>query len=144
MYQKLGQHFLKNRSAITKIVSALELHGGDFVIEIGPGTGALTIPLAKKCAELNCQLVAIEKDPLLARELSRKMSATRGVGTIGELEHKPALTVLMIQKEVAERLTAKPGKMNLLAAATQIWAEIKIIAKLKPNDFSPPPKVESA
>ena len=63
---------------------------------------------------------------------------------LSELENKPSLTILMIQKEVAERLTAKPPKMNLLAAAVQFWAEPKIIFTLKPTDFNPLPKVDSA
>ena len=63
---------------------------------------------------------------------------------ISELENKPKLTVLTIQKEVAERITAQPPHMNLLAAAVQYWAQPKIIFTLKPTNFSPPPKVESA
>ena len=61
-----------------------------------------------------------------------------------ELEHKPSLIVFTLQKEVAERLAAKPPKMNKLAASVQFWAEPKIIDYLKPSDFSPPPKVHSA
>jgi len=64
--------------------------------------------------------------------------------TFGELEIKPSLIILTIQKEVAERIIVKPPKMNLLAASVQFWAEPKIIGYLKPKDFSPPPKVESA
>ncbi|MEK9186351.1 MAG: 16S rRNA (adenine(1518)-N(6)/adenine(1519)-N(6))-dimethyltransferase RsmA [Patescibacteria group bacterium] len=63
---------------------------------------------------------------------------------ISELENKPTLTVLTIQREVAERIIAKPLKMNLLAAAVQFWAEPKIIGYLKPSDFSPAPEVKSA
>src|SRR3989344_1254738 len=63
---------------------------------------------------------------------------------LSELENKPKLIVLTIQREVAERITAKQGEMNLLAAAVQVWAEAEIIGYLKPSDFSPPPKVESA
>ena len=63
---------------------------------------------------------------------------------ISELENKSAVTVLMIQKEVAERIVAQPPKMNLLAAITQFWAEPKILMTLKPSDFDPAPKVESA
>lgn len=183
MPQKLGQHFLNNNAVIQKIIAALELKSGETVIEIGPGLGALTLPLARICAAAGCTVVAVEKDPELAvsvqglgfrdrlnvvtgdalKELPHlakryKLTANRFklVGNIpyyitghllrviGELKHKPSRTVLMIQKEVAERLTAKPGAMNLLAAATQIWADISIIATLKPGDFSPPPKVESA
>lgn len=197
--QYLGQHFLKNKSAIAKIVSALELKKGDIIIEIGPGKGALTIPLVRKCAGIGCKIMAIEKDEELGsgvqglgfrkevlevrigdalKELpslvnllvnrrgpsaqapqddGREMAVTyKIVGNIpyyitghllrviSELPVKPSLTVLMVQKEVAERVSAKPGKMNLLAAATQIWADISILFTLKPADFNPPPEVESA
>lgn len=63
---------------------------------------------------------------------------------IEELRFRPKLTVLTIQKEVAERICSRAGAMNLLAASVQIWAEPKIIMKLKPRDFRPVPKVESA
>jgi 16S rRNA (adenine1518-N6/adenine1519-N6)-dimethyltransferase len=55
-----------------------------------------------------------------------------------------SLVVLMVQKEVAERLTAKPPKMNLLAASVQFWASPEIIDYISRKDFSPPPKVDSA
>ena len=63
---------------------------------------------------------------------------------LGDLEQKPELIVLLIQKEVAERVCAKPPEMNLLAASVQIWAESKIIGYVSRDDFSPPPKVDSA
>ena len=194
--RKLGQHFLINKQAIQKIIAALDLQKNDTVVEIGPGKGALTIPLAQKCqaSGVKCQVIAIEKDPRLADQLTSYADATVGefkiihgdalklinsqthqltnwklVGNIpyyitgkllrilSEMEHKPRLTVLTLQKEVAERLCAHPTPtktcpthrcamcgMNLLAAAVQIWAEPKIFAYLKPKDFSPPPKVHSA
>jgi len=64
--------------------------------------------------------------------------------TLGELEPKPELIVLTIQKEVAERVCAAPPKMNLLAASVQFWAEPKIEFVIKSGAFSPPPKVASA
>ncbi len=64
--------------------------------------------------------------------------------TIGESKRKPILSILMLQREVAERISAAPPRMNLLAAATQIWAAPHIIARLTPQDFSPPPKISSA
>ncbi|KKR89258.1 MAG: Ribosomal RNA small subunit methyltransferase A [Candidatus Wolfebacteria bacterium GW2011_GWA2_42_10] len=64
--------------------------------------------------------------------------------TFGELEIKPSLIILTIQKEVAERIIVKPPKMNLLAASVQFWAEPKIIGYVSRKDFSPPPKVDSA
>lgn len=183
MGEKLGQHFLKNKSVIPKIIEALELKSGETVIEIGPGEGALTFPLLEACQKIGCRLVAIEKDPGLVSSIKYEVLSMGGeiiqgdalkvlpeihtkylipntayklVGNIpyyitghllrviSELENKPSLSVLMIQKEVAERVSAQPPKMNLLAAATQIWAEPKIIARLKPKDFDPPPKVDSA
>ncbi len=195
---KLGQHFLKNESAITRIVDALALKKGETVIEIGPGTGALTKPLAEVCEKVGCKLIAIEKDAELIGELmtgqvgdgkefghqSQVSSADRlknieivsgdalielprviaKIGkipykivgnipyyitghllrVIGELERKPIKTVLMIQKEVAERVCAEPPEMNLLAAATQIWSEAKLLFTLPPKDFDPPPQVWSA
>src|SRR3989304_2926711 len=63
---------------------------------------------------------------------------------LGELENKPSLIVLTIQKEVAQRVCAKPPKMNLLAASIQFWAEPKIIGSVSKKDFRPIPKVDSA
>ncbi len=63
---------------------------------------------------------------------------------LGGLESKPAIAVLMLQKEVAERVSAKPPEMNLLSAMTQFWAEPKILLRLRQQDFKPAPEVESA
>lgn len=74
---------------------------------------------------------------------------------LGELENlegrqvsygasKPSLIVLLIQKEVAERIVAKPPKMNLLAASVQFWAKPEIIGNVSKKDFRPTPKVDSA
>src|SRR3989344_7721334 len=181
MGQKLGQHFLINKNAIEKIIAALELKNNETIIEIGPGKGALTIPLIKACEKIECKIIGIEKDHELAKALevkSEKLDVMAGdilkelpklishfphptsnikiVGNIpyyitgkllrilSELDNKPSLIVLTVQKEVAERIVAQSPAMNLLAAATQFWAEPKIIGYLKPSDFSPTPEVESA
>lgn len=57
---------------------------------------------------------------------------------------KPKLIVLTIQKEVAQRTTAKPPKMNLLALSVQFFAEPKIIGYISKENFRPQPKVDSA
>ncbi len=64
--------------------------------------------------------------------------------TLSELETKPKIAVLTVQKEVAERIVAKPPKMNLLAASVQVWAEPEIVDYIPKKDFSPQPKVDSA
>ena len=63
---------------------------------------------------------------------------------LGESEIKPSLTVLMLQKEVAERITAKPGKMSLLAVSAQYYADVKIIDYVGKENFWPKPAVDSA
>ena len=197
--KRLGQYFLKNQTAIKKIIAALDIKEGNTIIEIGPGHGELTLELLK----FPINLVAIEKDKVFIEDLIKKSEIpARGearprrrnpksetdsndqnsklkiiegdalkiikslilnlqsdyklMGNIpyyitghllrilSELENKPELTVLTIQKEVAERIVAKPPKMNRLAAITQFWAEPEIVMTLKPNDFDPPPKVDSA
>lgn len=58
----------------------------------------------------------------------------------------PEKMVLMVQKEVAQRLTAKPGSSNrgILTVFTELFGEVRIIAKLLPGQFYPPPQVASA
>ena len=67
--KRLGQCFLVNKSIAEKIVSALNVSPSDTVLEIGPGLGALTIPLARSVR----QVIAVEKDEGLFSELSRKL-----------------------------------------------------------------------
>jgi 16S rRNA (adenine1518-N6/adenine1519-N6)-dimethyltransferase len=61
-----------------------------------------------------------------------------------ELEKKPKLIVLMVQKEVAQRICAKPPKMNFLAVSVQFYAKPQIISFVSKNCFWPKPKVDSA
>jgi len=56
----------------------------------------------------------------------------------------PELLVLMIQKEVAQRILAKPPHMNMLAVLVQYYSTPKLISYIKRGSFVPPPKVDSA
>ena len=56
----------------------------------------------------------------------------------------PELMVLMVQKEVAQRICAKPPKMNLLAVSVQFYAQPEIISFVSKKSFLPKPKVDSA
>jgi 16S rRNA (adenine1518-N6/adenine1519-N6)-dimethyltransferase len=177
--ERLGQHFMKSKTALEAIVRAIEPNAGETIIEIGPGAGALTEPLAEACARSRAHLVAFEKDEVLAKELTDRF---RGKGVeivaadilealperlrhngvakitgnipyyvtgrllriIGNAPQKPARVVITIQEEVAERIIAEPPRMNLLAASIAVWASAKIIQRLAPEAFSPPPNVRSA
>ena len=61
-----------------------------------------------------------------------------------ELKHQPKVIILMIQKEVAQRIIAQPPQMNLLAAAVQFYSQPKIICFVPKSAFWPQPKVDSA
>ncbi len=61
-----------------------------------------------------------------------------------EVKNKPERIIVMVQKEVAERITAKPGDMSMLAVSVQYYGEPKIITKVSKGCFWPSPKVDSA
>jgi 16S rRNA (adenine1518-N6/adenine1519-N6)-dimethyltransferase len=61
-----------------------------------------------------------------------------------ESENPPSEMILMVQKEVAQRICARPPRMNLLAVSVQFYAEPKIVSYVSKNSFWPSPKVDSA
>ena len=66
-----------------------------------------------------------------------------------EIEHKPELMVLMVQKEVAQRICARTqkgfrGKMSILSVSVQFYADPKIVSYVSKKSFYPKPKVDSA
>ncbi|MEX1014248.1 MAG: 16S rRNA (adenine(1518)-N(6)/adenine(1519)-N(6))-dimethyltransferase RsmA, partial [Candidatus Paceibacterota bacterium] len=95
---------------------------------------------------------ALEIIPKITKEISPKPYKLVGnipyyitgklFRTIEELTHKPTLSVLGIQKQVAQRVTANPPKMNILSASVQFWGEPEIISFIPKSDFDPSPKVD--
>jgi len=61
-----------------------------------------------------------------------------------EAETPPQQLIVMVQAEVAESMSAEPGRMGLLSVATQFYAEARILFYVPPRAFRPPPKVRSA
>ena len=61
-----------------------------------------------------------------------------------ETEHRPELMVVMVQREVAANMTARPGKMGLLSVATQVYGKPRVVCTVRPQAFRPAPKVSSA
>jgi 16S rRNA (adenine1518-N6/adenine1519-N6)-dimethyltransferase len=61
-----------------------------------------------------------------------------------ESPHKPCVTVVMVQREVAQRIVARPPAMNLLAVSVQFFAQPRIMRTIAAGAFYPPPKVDSA
>jgi 16S rRNA (adenine1518-N6/adenine1519-N6)-dimethyltransferase len=172
----LGQHFLASDGHRRRIVDALRLKGGENILEIGPGKGAITDLLAERAG----RLVAIEIDPRLADVLKARYAGNERVEivegdilkvalpafagparVIGNLPYyitSPILMrlfenagqfeqiVLMVQREVAERLTAKPGTRDygLLTVTARYYSEPKLLFTIPPGAFHPRPRVESA
>lgn len=169
--KKWGQNFLRNRGAVEKIVAALEPEADETVLEIGPGEGVLT----EKVLELGRPTIAIEIDPDLARRLRAKFGDRlelreqdavdaplpdgpyRAVGNLPYNVGTPILrrviadpncrrAVFMLQKEVADRVVAKPASepYGYLTLYVQAFAEARTLMTLDPKSFFPPPKVRSA
>ena len=67
-----GQHILKNPLVVKGIIEKAELRSTDIVLEIGPGTGNLTMKLLPNCKKV----IAVEIDPRMASELHKRISAT--------------------------------------------------------------------
>src|SRR5437016_1856013 len=188
---KLGQHFLADAAAATRIADALGNISQSTVLEIGPGRGALTSLVARRAR----RLIAIELDRVMAAQLRMKFSTTSNVEIIeGDilaidfhtlfgpkpgssrpgLVHTPerarvvgnipyyitsdillrlfdfrqyiSTIVIMVQREVADRIAAKPGgsEYGMLSATAQLYARVEKLFTLPPGAFEPPPKVHSA
>jgi 16S rRNA (adenine1518-N6/adenine1519-N6)-dimethyltransferase len=169
---KLGQHFLTHRATLARLAEAVCPAREPLVIEIGPGRGALTeflVPRAER-------VVAIELDSGLAAGLRQRFPQVGVVeadvldtalgqwgpaAVAGNLPYYitspilerifgmgPALrrAVVLVQLEVAARLTAKPGTRDygFLTVETRCFTEPEILFRVPAAAFSPPPKVESA
>ena len=61
-----------------------------------------------------------------------------------EADHRPTEMVVMVQREVAESMTAAPGRMSLLSVAVQFYATVRMVCSVPPSAFRPAPKVTSA
>jgi 16S rRNA (adenine1518-N6/adenine1519-N6)-dimethyltransferase len=199
----LGQNFLKDDAVLERIVESASIGSTDWVVEIGPGTGALTKVLSEKAHSV----IALEVDGDLIPSLLKQFPLSSNVSILeqdilttdlmdvlqrhgafewntpsqntkecslknetlkqGNMRYKvaanipyyitapiiqyllalhtpPELIVLMIQKEVAERITAKVGAMSILAVSVQYYADPELLFRVPKTAFDPVPKVDSA
>jgi 16S rRNA (adenine1518-N6/adenine1519-N6)-dimethyltransferase len=137
--KRFGQHFLTDPGVIDAIVRAIDPQPHDTIVEIGPGQGAITEPLARKAGKLHC----VELDRDLAASLRRRFGSRDNVAIheadalrfdfcslgdslriVGNLPYNISTPLLfhlvdsrdciedmyfMLQKEVVDRMTASPG-----------------------------------
>jgi 16S rRNA (adenine1518-N6/adenine1519-N6)-dimethyltransferase len=184
--KRFGQNFLEPAWA-RKVVAAIDPHPGEAFLEIGPGPGAITRPLAASAGslvavELDRDLAAALRDEHLARThvieadflkvgvetlraalISSAPDAT-GYRVAGNLPYNVASPImfrlvelsrlglpladatLMLQREVADRLLAKPGTgdYGLLTVLVGHRASVDRLLNLPPGAFRPAPKVHSS
>ena len=182
--KRFGQNFLIDEDILDAIVDAAELTERDTVLEIGPGTGALTHRLAARAGRLvaveidkglsgflaeqfadnprveilNADILKTDLSSLFAEELSAGRGAVKVVANLPYYITTPILLsllpkddlfsrfVVMMQREVADRMQADPGSKDYgaLSLAVQYYALPEIVTLVPPGAFYPPPEVTSA
>ena len=174
--KSLGQHFLTDRRILGRIADALHLTGTETVLEIGPGRGALTDILAERAGRLIAieydralaemlrqrylrrSNVLIAETDVLAVSLGELAAGPYVlVGNVPYYITTPILfhalappraerSVYLVQKEVAQRLSASPGSKEYGALTVNVAAvaRAETLFGVAAGAFSPPPKVESA
>lgn len=181
-YKKsLGQNFLKDNNVIDKIVSAINYEDNNLVIEIGPGSGAMTKELLKRVDFAILYEIDTRLEKILSKELSDYVNyelifddfLKRNIGNdlskynydnlyiVANLPYyitTPIINkivsdkisvkemVIMIQKEVADRLSSKPGSRDYgqITVFLNYFFEIEKVLTVSKNCFVPKPKVDSA
>ncbi|MFO8028464.1 MAG: 16S rRNA (adenine(1518)-N(6)/adenine(1519)-N(6))-dimethyltransferase RsmA [Cyclonatronaceae bacterium] len=175
--KSLGQHFLKDPNVARRIVDSVQAGRQERVVEIGPGTGALTIPLSRRYPDLHvfevderavdvirqtCPDVTVHSLSFLDADPEALKTGYSGdlfvVGNLPYFLTSPILfrvldqgafftqAVFMIQKEVAQRLVARPRtrEYGILSVQAQVLGRIELLFPVSRHVFQPPPRVESA
>jgi 16S rRNA (adenine1518-N6/adenine1519-N6)-dimethyltransferase len=170
--KSLGQHWLKDRYILSEIADAAQIRDTDMVLEIGPGLGTLTSELLKRAnnvvaVEFDSELarklpaqfpgknLSVTNEDILSFDLNSLPKdyvvvanvpyyiTSKIVQLLLTAENKPRIAVLLVQKEVAERIAAGPGEMSILAIAAQVYAEAELGTEVPREYFTPPPQVDS-
>lgn len=170
--KSLGQHWLKDRLILESIVDCADITSDDTILEIGPGQGTLTSVILRRAGrviaveydqELAQKLpkqfpgknLTVVNHDILTYDLSQLPPDYKVVANIPyyitakivsrllNAENKPKTIVLLVQKEVAQRIAARAGDMSMLALSAQVFADCKLGPIVKPEHFTPPPKVDS-
>ena len=171
----LGQNFLVDRNVAHDLAETAGIGKNDTVLEVGAGTGVVTLELASRAGKV----IAVELDRNLIPELKNnlrgfpnveivnqdilnfpianyELQITKIVGSIpyqitSPLIHKilhsrnrPKSITFIVQKEVAEKITARPPKATYLSNFVANFGEAQTVKVIKPEAFSPQPRVDSA
>lgn len=170
--KSLGQHWLKDRDVLAKIADDAEISSEDTVLEIGPGLGTLTSELLRRAKEviaveldhelaeklpgqfpgkalkvvnqdiLTFNLRTVPKNYIVVANVPYYITS-KIVQMLTTSDNPPRAIVLLVQKEVAERMAAEPGDMSILAVSAQVFADVHLGDVVPAELFTPPPKVDS-
>jgi len=174
--KSLGQHFLDDKRILERIVETLDPNEHDTVIEIGPGRGSLSDVLAPRAGRLilveydralaarlrdryagSTAVSIVEGDVLGVNFGALAQGPYKLIGNVPYYITTPILfhaleaprasrIVLLVQREVADRIAASPGSKSYgaLSVNVQAVARARVAFRVAPGSFTPPPKVESA
>ncbi|HIG88998.1 16S rRNA (adenine(1518)-N(6)/adenine(1519)-N(6))-dimethyltransferase RsmA [Candidatus Thioglobus sp.] len=172
--KRFGQNFLVDARIIERIIATIVPKKNDNLLEIGPGQGAMTLPLLEKLdqlhvIEIDTDLIALlqsfDKDNLIIHQgdalkfdFSKLPTPLRIVGNLPYNISSPLLfhllnnreyiqdMIFMLQKEVVERMVAKNNNKTYgrLSVMMQAFFEVEMIFVVPPESFEPAPKVDSA
>ena len=173
--KRFGQHFLTDAHYLAKIVAAIEPRAGEAMVEIGPGTGILTAELAKRIAPLHVveidrdlaaalrerfapDRVVVHEADALEFDFASLPAPLRVVGNlpynvstpilfrVAEIAARVRDCVFLLQKEVVERMVAKPATPEYGRLSVMLQYRFAMARQLRvpPGAFTPPPKVDSA
>lgn len=177
--KRLGQHFLKDPRTVQRIVKALDPRADETIVEIGPGTGALTSALVERAGRvvavefdqnleslLREQFAGLENFKLvmgdaLTTDFCAEIQPARQARLAANLPYNISTAILqhlilqrecitemvvMLQREVVERILAPPGssERGFLSVIVEAYAETEKLFDVAPGAFRPPPKVWSS
>ncbi len=171
--KSLGQHWLHDDNALRAMVESSLVKKTDNILEIGPGLGTLTDELLKTGAKVtalefdhelvlklqkkysgNAQIDVREGD-IRRFDFSSMAPGYKIVANIPyyltanllrsliDTDNKPVIASLLVQKEVAVRIAARPGQLSFISVATQVFYDAILSDLVPAHLFDPPPKVDS-
>ena len=172
--KKFGQNFLIDKRVLGRIMDAAEIGKDDCVIEVGPGIGTMTqylaveidkmlIPILEDTLSAYGNVTVLNEDILKVDigALVQEKNHGQPVKLVANLPYYITTPIIMgllesdvpiesitvmVQKEVAERMQAKPGTKDYgaLSLAVQYYAKAEVVANVPQNCFIPRPQVGSA
>jgi 16S rRNA (adenine1518-N6/adenine1519-N6)-dimethyltransferase len=170
--KSLGQHWLNDDASLTAMLDAAHINSNDTVLEVGPGLGSLTRKLCEKAKDVvaieldevlaadlkkrvpfsNLQVVSQDILSFNLNELPAgyKVAAnipyyltSKLLRTLCESSNPFDEASILVQREVAERVSAPAGSMGLLSVSVQFYCEVSLGVVVPAELFTPPPKVDS-